>query len=110
MQSKWIRKRRKERRRARKTRFGITMVVSESGPPCPRCKQRTEVREHKKLGERQRQTKFYFARWYRCRNPECRTTLIMPEQFKVWNYKPGGDVALDVLDELVSEPKNLNPN
>ena len=39
MPSKWIRKRRKERRRMRTTRFGKVIVVSELGPPCHRCKQ-----------------------------------------------------------------------
>ena len=92
MLSRWkaIRRRRKERRRkaakTRRTRFGITVVVRESGPPCPRCKQTTEVREHKKSGKGQRQAKFYFARWYRCTNRQCKTTLIMPEEFKVWNW------------------------
>ena len=27
---------------------------------------------------------FYYARWYCCRNPECRTTTIMPQQFRVY--------------------------
>lgn len=27
---------------------------------------------------------FYFARWFRCINPACRVTLIMPPQFKVY--------------------------
>ena len=101
MQSRWtaIRKRRKERRR--RSRFGITTVVRESGPPCRRCKQATEVREHGAITEKHLAQPFYYARWYRCRNPSCKTTLIMPEEFKVWNYKPSdGDIALDVLDTL----------
>jgi hypothetical protein len=99
MRSKWsaIRKRKKARRR--RTRFGVTAVISESGPPCPRCKQTTEVREHGAITAKQLAQPFYYARWHRCRNPECKTTLIMPEQFKVWNYK-SKDIALDVLDTL----------
>ena len=91
MLSRWkaIRRRQKERRRkaakTRRTRFGITVVVRESGPPCPRCKQTTEVREHKELGQQQLQAATYFLRWYRCRNPGCKTTLIMPKEFKC-NY------------------------
>ena len=78
-------KRRKAHRR-RRTRFGKVIVVSESGPPCHRCKQATEVREHEVLGEQQRRAKFYYERWYRCTNRQCTTTLIMPEEFKVWNW------------------------
>jgi hypothetical protein len=28
---------------------------------------------------------FYYSRWFNCINPDCRTTLIMPERFKVFN-------------------------
>jgi hypothetical protein len=93
MRSRWtgIRKRRKKRRRhaggkRRTTRLGKVVVVNDSGPPCPRCKQPTQVREHKEIGERQLCSKFYFVRWYLCTNRQCRTTLIMPEAFKVWNF------------------------
>jgi hypothetical protein len=87
MRSRWtaIRKRRKARRR-RKTRFGITTVVRESGPPCRRCKQATEVREHGAITEKHLAQPFYYTRWFRCTNRKCKTTLIMPEEFKVWNY------------------------
>lgn len=92
MQSRWtaIRKRRRERRRhaggkTQMTQSGKVVVVNESGPPCPRCREPTQVRQHKKIGERQLRAKFYFARWYLCTNQHCRTTLIMPETFKVWN-------------------------
>ena len=92
--SRWtgIRKRRKERRRhagvkTRTTRLGKVVVVDESGPPCPRCKQPTQVREHKEIGKRQLCSRFYFVRWYLCTNRQCRTTLIMPEAFKVWNFE-----------------------
>ena len=67
-------------------RSGKIVVVNESGPPCPRCKQSTQVREHKEIGKRQLDAKFYFARWYLCTNRHCWTTLIMPEAFKAWNY------------------------
>lgn len=108
MQNDWkaIRKRRRERRRLnggriRRTQFGRVLIVDEKGPPCRRCKQATEVREHSAITRRHLAQPFYYTRWYRCSNPKCKTTLIVPEEFKVWNYKPsGGDIALDVLDTL----------
>jgi hypothetical protein len=55
-----------------------------SGPPCPRCKRATEVREHRVIGEKQLRAPFYYSRWYRCTNAECPTTLIMPNEFRVY--------------------------
>jgi hypothetical protein len=73
-------RRRAARRRAR--RAGVVLDVS--GPPCPRCQQLTQVRQHAMLTEKVIKAPFYFARWFRCINPACRVTLIMPPQFKVY--------------------------
>ena len=102
MQSRWNTQAAEGAPARRRTRFGITTVVRESGPPCRRCKQATEVREHGAITEKHLAQPFYYARWYRCtQSRQCKTTLIMPEEFKVWNYKPSdGDIALDVLDTL----------
>ena len=102
-----IRRRKRERRRNKKikTRYGgsTTVIVRhERGPPCPRCHQITEVREHHGLTEKQQRQPFHYARWYRCTNIQCRTALIMPEEFKVW--RSSGDIALDVLNELPGKP------
>ena len=105
MQSMWKAIRKRKRARRRKTRFGKVIVVPESGPPCPRCKHATEVREHGAITAKHLAQPFYYARWYRCTNGQCKTTLIMPEEFKVWNYKRGSDVALDVLDELGADAR-----
>jgi hypothetical protein len=61
-------RRRKERRRRRKkakmkkTRHGKVLVLRESGPPCPRCKQATQVREHAAITEKQLRQPFYYLR------------------------------------------------
>ena len=54
------------------------------GPPCPRCHQATEVRKHEKITAKELNRPFYYSRWYKCVNGNCRTTLIMPEAFKVF--------------------------
>jgi hypothetical protein len=54
---------------------------------------------------------FYYTRWYNCRNRDCTTRLIMPDEFKVWNANPAAqevavtpalhhDIALEVLDQV----------
>jgi hypothetical protein len=61
------------------------VVVSEDGPPCPRCGQPTQAREHDRIRERHLRQPYYFTRWYCCLQSACPTTLIMLEQFKVLN-------------------------
>jgi ribosomal protein S27AE len=94
---------------AMKTRPWKTEVVGYDGPPCPRCGNYTEVREHKRIGQKQLRRPYYFSRWYCCTNGRCKTTLIMPEEFKVFNaqaLKVGDDVVMDVL----GTPRNLSSN
>lgn len=107
-----IRRRKKERRRRaarfaralirkRGTRYGsTTVVINKSGPPCPRCSQATQVRAHNGLTEKQKRQPFYFERWYCCLNSDCKTTLIMPDEHKVWNDQ--GDIALTILNSTAS--------
>jgi hypothetical protein len=60
-------------------------VVGHNGDPCPRCGKPTEIREHTEIGERELRRPFYYSRWFNCTNKRCKTTLIMPERFKVLN-------------------------
>jgi hypothetical protein len=62
--------------------------VDGDGDPCPRCKQPTEIREHASIGPTQLAKPFYFARWFLCVNPDCPTTIIHAERFKVVNEHP----------------------
>jgi hypothetical protein len=95
---KQIRKRKKERRKreaARLRREGMlpkqlavpsgTVAVGLDGPKCPRCNKPTQIREHQRIGPKQLRRRFYFRRWFFCMNMDCRTTLIMRDEFKVWN-------------------------
>jgi len=61
-----------------------TKIVGLDGPPCPRCGCPTEIREHERITAEEWAKSFYYSRWYNCRNRGCKTTAIMPDEFKVW--------------------------
>ena len=44
-----------------------------------------EVREHDEVRPKHLRQPYYYSRWFNCRHIECKTTLVMPEKFKVWN-------------------------
>jgi hypothetical protein len=78
------------------------------GPPCPRCGVAMEVREHASIGPKQLRKAFYYSRWYCCRNKHCRTTLVMPEEFKVMNEpapepETDSDRRLDAIRDQLGE-------
>jgi hypothetical protein len=84
-----------------------TVVVGRNGDRCPRCGQRTEIREHRNVTAKELAKPFYYARWFICVNRRCKTTMIMREEHKVWNG--GGmvetpsvyrDMAIEVLDDM----------
>jgi hypothetical protein len=64
-------------------------IVTAHGPPCPRCRQPMEVREHERITEKELHRPFYYSRWFNCTNRQCKTTLVMPE-FRVFNEKDAG--------------------
>ena len=61
------------------------VIVSESGPLCPRCARPMEVREHDRIREKHLRQPYYYTRWFYCRNRNCKTTLVTQEMYKVWN-------------------------
>jgi hypothetical protein len=67
--------------------------------------------ESKRITGKELARPFCYTRWYNCRNRDCTTTQIMPDEFKVWNANPAEqevvttpaphhDIALDVLDQM----------
>ena len=62
-----------------------TVVVSESGPGCPRCGRPTQVRTHAQIGPKQLRQPYYFEKWFRCTHRDCITTQIMDPQYIHWN-------------------------
>jgi hypothetical protein len=97
---------------SKKTRKASVVIVPRAGPPCPRCGRATDIRSHLAVGVRELKKPFYYSQWYYCMNHKCRTTTIMPEEFKVFRDVPdmsgrqgyglrkGDDIVLDVLAEM----------
>ena len=71
-----------------RTRPRGRIIKSLDGPPCPGCGCATEARKYERIGPKQLMRPLYYSRWYCCMNKHCRTTLIMPEEFKVRNRDP----------------------
>ena len=61
------------------------MIVSEDGPPCPRCGRPMQVREHDRIREKQLRQPFYYSRWFRCMYKGCKIKIVHREEFKVWS-------------------------
>lgn len=58
-------------------------VIPGDGDPCPRCKRPTEIREHAFITSKHLSQPYYYSRWFNCTNRRCRTTVIMPDRFRV---------------------------
>ena len=68
----------------RESRKVETIKVTDAGPPCPRCAQPTEVREHSEVTEQMLRQPFYYRRWHICTNPDCQTKDIKPPEYRVF--------------------------
>jgi hypothetical protein len=47
-----------------------------------------EIREHDRIRAKHLRQPFYYRRWFRCMHNDCKTTLVMWDEFKVWNSEP----------------------
>jgi hypothetical protein len=61
------------------------VTVSSTGVPCPRCGRTTEIREHGYVTAKELRRPFYYARWFYCRNPHCRTTTVVLPEHRLFN-------------------------
>ncbi len=71
------------------------VIVPGKGPVCPRCKRPMQIREHRAVTERELRRPFYYSRWYRCMHGDCRTTLVMPDEHRVFKKQPVPRVSDD---------------
>lgn len=78
-------RRRLKKRRASKRTPKNTQIIEGRGDSCPRCGQITQIREHVLVTEKELRRPYYYSRWFRCVALECKTTLIMPDRYKVFN-------------------------
>jgi hypothetical protein len=79
------------------------VLADVQGDCCPRCATPTQVRVHKQITDKHRRQPYYYSRWYYCVNPNCRTTLIMPERFRVFKGEPQpvSSTVADAFDDDV---------
>ena len=61
------------------------IVIAGDGDPCPRCGMAMAIYEHPQVTRHERVRPFYYSRWFRCTNAECKTTTVMPDRYRVWN-------------------------
>ena len=78
-----MRKKKRQRNRA--------VVVPGDGDPCPRCGVPMQIREYSNLTDNDLHRPYFYTRWFCCMNKSCRTTLVMPERYKVMNPAMLGD-------------------
>ena len=83
------------------------VIIAGKGDLCPRCKQPTQIREHIKTTEVELRKPFYYSRWFYCQNTSCKTTLIMPDRFKVFPTRP----EIKMVDErmVTDSSSDLKP-
>jgi hypothetical protein len=85
-------------------------VPGEVGPPCPRCGRRTQVRAHKRVTPKMLAAPWYYSRWFYCTNNKCKTSMIMPDRFRVFPERQpvrtgyDEDIAMSVLAEQDGTP------
>jgi hypothetical protein len=58
--------------------------LGERGPRCPRCGIRMAVFQHAKIGEKQLKQRYYYSKWFRCFNRECKTTIVHQDRFRIY--------------------------
>jgi hypothetical protein len=75
------------------------VIVGSSGEPCPRCGCPTQIREHRYITAKELRKPYYYSRWFFCRNPACKTTLVMPERYKVFNVEPETERRMTAITE-----------
>ena len=74
--------RKKKRNRDRR------VVIPGDGDPCPRCGVPMQIREYAEASKEHLDQPYLYTRWFCCMNKSCRTTLVMPERYKVMNPEP----------------------
>ena len=89
---------------------GKTTVIPGDGDPCPRCGVPMEIREHNGVGDKQVRQSYYYTRWFCCINKSCKTTLVMPERYKVMNPVVRSDTWPDNAKPTVKQPEPADPN
>ena len=59
------------------------VIIPGDGPPCPTCHRPMQIREHRRITPGLLAKPYYFRRWYLCTHRDCKTKLVMRDEFKV---------------------------
>ena len=78
------------------------VVVPGNGDPCPRCGVPMQIREYSNSTNQYLRRPYFYTRWFCCLNNSCRTTMVMPERYKIMN--PGVQWQLSDLIRLRRSP------
>ena len=70
------------------------VVVPGYGDPCPRCGVSMQIREYSNSTNKYLRRPYFYTRWFCCMNKSCRTTMVMPERYKVMNPGFSGSSAI----------------
>ena len=60
-----------------------SIIIPGDGDPCPRCGEPMQIREYDNLTDKHLYRPCFYTRWFCCVNKSCRTTLVMPERYKI---------------------------
>jgi hypothetical protein len=69
------------------------IVIPGDGDRCPRCGVPMQIREYSDLTDKHLHHRYFYTRWFYCMNNNCRTTLVMPERYKVRSPAMVGDAS-----------------
>jgi len=64
--------------------MSFVVVTTDKVRTCPSCSRPMQIREHDRIRPKQRRQPFYYRRWFCCMHADCKTTLVMFDEFKVW--------------------------
>ena len=70
---------------SKKWRSDAEPLPDADGEPCPRCGIPMRAFKHRQITERQLQQPFYYARWFKCTQPSCKTTIVQHNADRIWN-------------------------
>jgi len=47
-----------------------------------------QIREYDEVTKKKLRQLYFYTRWFCCMNKSCRTTLVMPQRYKLMNPEP----------------------
>lgn len=80
-------------------------ITTPDGTTCPRCGVEAETRTHTDISEKILTQPFYYRFWYNCKNQECKTTVFMLEDWKVWNKNSAAQNFKMVQEDITNRER-----